>query len=130
MQKIRIYLENKWSFCFDLDDQKTFPISRICPYCKKTPLNSAYCHIIDNLKDAGLLDENYKEICCLCLVLKRFGLEYLRHRLTGFLYSKDSDDLLIQFYHKQMPLGIYPKEKDLPTRIRIRIHDFSKVELF
>lgn len=130
MQEISIYTRNKWNFKFNIDGQETPPTSRTCFYCNSIPLNSTYCYIIDSLKESGFLDENYREICCCCFVLKMFGLEHARNKLIGFLYCEDTDILTIEFYNRRVPYPYFLKEKDLPETITIRIHDFSKVKLF
>jgi len=131
VQEIKIWLKNKWNFEFDTGNPKIIlKNGRICPYCNNTPLDSTYCYIIDSLKKAGLLDKNYKEICCCCNLLKRFGLLYLRHKLIGFLYSEELDILLIEVLN--FPIYFLPSTREEKAQIilRIRIHDFSKVKLF
>ena len=94
---IRINLKNMWSYEFDTDDYEMLvQDTRRCSYCEDVWFDTVYCYIIDCLKEAGLLHEDFEEICCCCLVLKRFGLMDLRRKLIGFTYIEKEDYLLIE----------------------------------
>lgn len=89
-------------------------------------LNGTYCYIINNLKKAGLLDKNYKEICCVCLILKRFGLLYLRDKLLSFNYEEENDCFGMGFHYNR-------KVNDLFWEggvMNIKVYDWSKIEFF
>ena len=80
-----------------------------------------YSYIIDSLKEAGYLDEDYKEICCYCKVLEKFGLLDIREDLHGFCYQEDSDVLLLDLCVPET-VGGEIKWFD----VEIAIHEFSK----
>ena len=120
MSKINIEVKNGWNYCFSTSDYENFVRrNKPCPICGSTTLSGIYCYIIDSLKEAGLLHEDFEETCCCCLVLKKFGLTELRDRLKGFYHHTTGDCLVIRFYNGIM------YDDDV-----VRIHDWSKIELF
>ena len=128
MSTINIYLKNKWDYTFSKNHDEYYKYSRKCSYCNTMKLDGAYCYIINNLKEAGLLDKNYKEICCVCLVLKRFGLLYLHKKLIAFYLEEENDRFIMKFLYNRKP-----KSNELlweRAAMFIRIHDWSKIELF
>ena len=113
---LKISLEYGWWFKFYSDREEVYAYSvKRCPHCRAMFLDPVYCYIIDMLKEANLLDENFEEICCTCAVLRYFGLLDKVSELTEFQYDKEEDILFILFGEKIT---------------QIRIHDFSKIELF
>lgn len=127
MPEIEVSIKDCWTYNFYVDGKSDYPYSsRICPYCEGTLLSKSYCDIIDNLKEADLLDKDYKEICCACLVLKRFGLLDIRGRLAGIMYNPLDDSMLIEFLVKK----VYPRDLKAPYLICIKIHDWKKIDLF
>ena len=120
---IRVKVRNEWNYEFYVDEDETLMHdNRLCPYCRSTYLDSVYCYIIDNLKEAGLLHEDFEEICCCCLILQHFGLMDLRDKLIGFVYSEKLDYLLIEFNCWEMA----GKESILDIYIR----NWSKIKMF
>ena len=85
----------------------------MCGYCKIINLDRVYSYIIDMLKEADLLDEDYKEICCYCDLLRKFGLEDLRNHLNNITYIESTDILFLNFNKQQ---SFFP----------VRIHNYSK----
>ena len=127
MEKIRIRIKNRWNYSFDTDNVEALIHSgRRCPSCEETWLDPVYCHIVDSLKEAGLLHEDFKEMCCCCLVLKHFGMMDLRKKLLNFHYVREDDYLLADFCSRTKSSDI----KRLSYMFQIRIHDWSKIELF
>ncbi len=37
-----------------------------CEVCRSTGIDALYSYTINKLKEKGLLDKNYKKICCVC----------------------------------------------------------------
>ena len=120
---LKIWLNHAWWFKFLSDDEEAYNYhAKQCSYCIMW-LDPVYCYIIDMLKEANLLDGNYKEICCSCVVLRYFGLLDRTDDLKDFEYDKINDSLLIELFTKY-------RDSNGRITIQIRIHDFSKIELF
>ena len=70
IEEIDISLHDKWNFNFDILDKDLdhdlWDIERKqCCYCE-VHVDKAYSYIIDCLKEAGLLPDDYKKLCCFC----------------------------------------------------------------
>ena len=123
---IKIWVKDGWWFKFhSLEEGVYMYHTKRCPYCKNMFLDPIYCYIIDSLKKADLLDKNFEEICCSCVILRYFGLIHIVKDLKEFGYEKDNDVLTIEFW-------IWAENWEINEEkvIEIRIHDWSKIELF
>ena len=132
MGEIEIKRDSYWSFRFktpDYDSKLLWDISNVgehhCNYCKYIPLDNAYIYIIKSLKEAGLLDKNYRLICCYCKLLKEFGLLHIRKNLQGLRYLKEEDIMLIWFSLDNM-YNSESKSYAIKTNYDVRIYDYSK----
>lgn len=132
MGEISIRQDSYWNFRFktNYDRELLWDISNVevhyCDYCKCVRLDKAYIYIINSLKEAGLLDNNYRLICCYCKILKEFGLLHIRKDLQLLRYIKEEDIMFIcfSFYLKYMDKS----ENCSRERINydVRIYDYSK----
>lgn len=120
MSLIRIKKEDNWCYRFDSNAPFYTLNTRTarCSYCGLY-LDFVYISIIDDLKEAKLLPEDYKLICCYCDVLVKFGLIELRKDLTSFFYDHKDDILGISF--------IFSSGFNTRHRVYFYIHDFKKV---
>lgn len=120
-EEIYIDVEDYWNFKFDnvycLDDPINCTEIHKCYYCDSTYLDKIYYFIINSLKEAGLLNKDYKLICCYCNVLKEFGLLHIREYLQGFYYYEDIDALRIIFCFDYMEIYSYD----------VMVHDYKKL---
>lgn len=122
MGEIGINVRYHWSFNFDWGDRGVIRRSfQHCYYCLN-PLDKVYSYIINTLKDGGLLDKDYRQICCYCKVLKKFGLIDIRKYLSSFYYDEPNDILIITFRSDQT------EEGKLTPKYYVNIHDFSKIK--
>ena len=121
MIELKILSTNQWNFSFELDDRHELHIEHMlctCNYCKVTRLDPVYVYIINSLQEGGLLDENYKLICCFCAVLKEFGLLDLINDLVRLTYDDVLDILILKF--------MFCERGDI-YYVRFYIHDYSKI---
>ncbi len=116
--KISVDIRDHWSIKFHCIGKQVPVVFNKCGYCD-VMVDDVYSFIIDSLKNAGLLSKDYKETCCYCFVLKKFGLMEFRKVLSSFHYHKAEDILEIHFY---APGGFNPD-----NRFNVTIHDYSKV---
>lgn len=133
MGEIEIKQNDYWNFEFKTpvyDSELLWDISNVgkhyCNYCRYVQLDKAYIYIINQLKEAGLLDKDYKLICCYCKLLKDFGLLHIRQKLTGLRYLNEEDIMLICFsFYREY---IDKSENCFRERIDydVRIYDYSK----
>ena len=122
-KEITIKEQDQWNFNFYCDDNVIWNRpSQNCDYCC-CALQKGYSFIIECLKEAGLLPDDYIPICCYCYVLQRTGLLHLRKDLVGFLYKTELDILRISFDFDSNENRWGPD-----VRIYFYIHDYSKVE--
>ena len=118
--KIRSY--DQWSFSFRADDYGGIPVGfQSCDYCRVTALDRVYVYIINSLKEAGLLDENYKLICCFCAVLKEFGLLDIKDRLNRIIYDDILDTLIIRFMFRDSEI------RDSESYVCFYVHGYLKI---
>jgi len=125
MHDIGIGSADYWIFNFstcDVEIQDTK--QQYCSYCD-TRVHRAYSFIIESLKEAKLLPDDYKQMCCYCAVLQEFGLMDLRKDLCNFFYDNNIDILKIYFAFEANK-----NEIDWDNRYCFTIHDFSKVFSF
>lgn len=87
--------------------------TRYCYYCG-IGLNKIYSYIIDCLKEAELLIENYEQMCCYCNVLSKVGLIDLRNFLGRVNYIIETDLLVLIFNYTAYT-------------IEFRIHNFREL---
>ena len=121
MAGINIRQDDQWNFNFDSPYTGYWLLPRHhCHYCG-IGINRTYSYIIDSLKEAGYLDEDYKEICCYCKVLEKFGLLDFKKDLNGFCYKEDLDILLLD-----LCLPKIVGEEVEWCNVDIAIHEFSK----
>lgn len=122
MREIFIDVEDYWNFKFDsaycLNDAINCTEVHKCHYCNCVALDKIYIYIINCLKEAGLLNKDYKSICCYCDVLKEFGLLHIRKHLQGLYYYDDMDVLIVHFCFDNMALYRYD----------VRIYDYKKLK--
>ncbi len=122
MTIIHIIREDLW--CYNFFTSKSDPDiwntpQRNCSCCN-IHLTVVYSYIIDNLKEAKLLPEDYKEICCYCHTLQKFGLIGLKDYSSAISYSISTDILTISFALPQ-------KERILKKEfVYFCFHDYSK----
>ena len=119
MTKIDIVKYDGWCYDFYMDgnDASVWNTPRKnCSYCKMV-LNKAYCYIIENLREAGLLPDDYKLICCYCKILLKVGLIGLKNSVNNFAYHQTTDELEINFNFGN---------KSKTEIITFTIHDFHK----
>jgi len=89
-------------------------------------LHSAYVYIIDCLKEAKLLPQSYKMMCCFCHLLACVGFEIPEEWEGGLIVEDHEEDCdydeftLIQIKTKYLPTGEH-------FRLIVRIHDIPKV---
>lgn len=132
MGEIEINLQDQWNFEFSTFDGEVLCTERgNCYYCN-CYLHSAYTYIIERLKEADLLDKDYKLICCYCKILENFGLLDLRDNVSGFRYDSDTDILSITFSFLEIT-KIEPKARFSNSigkwhYFYFYIHDYSKVK--
>jgi len=121
MTKITIEKSDQWMYNFYVDenDREIWDSpEKFCDYCQMD-LNNVYSYIINCLKEAKLLPEDYKLICCYCEVLKEFGLLGLEKGLNQLFYNEKNDVFIISFSFK---------DNDSNEEIvHFHIHDFSKL---
>jgi len=130
MGKIDIEVYDEWNFKFTGEKHGKSVNSieyQVCGYCKFTPLDKTYLYIINSLKEAGLLNESYKPICCYCKVLNRFGLSDLRNELNNLSYYILDDILCIRFSSYAVGKNNYNRSIKWEN-VDVRIHDWSKVK--
>ena len=127
MTIIHIGREDLW--CYNFFTSKSDPDiwnapQRNCSCCN-VHLSVVYSYIIDNLKEAKLLPEDYKEICCYCHTLQKFGLIGLKDYLSAIIYSISTDILTISFFTTSSIVdGI--KER-IKKQVNFYVHDYSKI---
>ncbi len=100
MTKITIHKADNWLFDFQIDRRDTEITStprESCEYCHCVTLDKVYVYIINCLREAGLLPEDYKLICCYCKVLIEFGLRDLQSHLNSIQYFASINVLRIKF---------------------------------
>jgi len=113
-----IYIDRSsyWNFHFKEDDEiKHYQSHHICGYCSAT-VDPTYCYIIDCLKEAGLIPQDYKYMCCYCRVLKEIGILEWRCNLNRFIYNPLDDVLTMLFSKRNEDSVLY-----------FKIHEFSKL---
>lgn len=131
-EEIDIRLHNEWNFNFDILDQDLdqdfWDVERKqCCYCK-VHVDKAYSYIIDCLKKANLLDENYKQICCYCKVLEIFGLLDLYKNMGTLIYDEEDDILILEFVFSELTGGTANNKQVFYHVLYFNIHDYSKVK--
>ena len=120
--EIKMENEDHWNFSLYADDYEIWDRSlQQCEHCGMN-LQKPYSYIIDCLDEAGLLPEDYKQICCYCYVLQKFGLLELNHDLISLIYIESLDILKIYFSF-EIEDGVY----DSKDKFCFRIHDYSKL---
>lgn len=132
MEEIDINLYNEWNFSFDILDidleLEFWDIERKgCHYCR-VYIDKAYSYIIDCLKEANLLDKNYKQVCCYCKVLENFGLLDLHKNMSTFTYNKENDILITEFCFSEIISDTGNNESVIWHRLYFNIYDYSKVK--
>lgn len=130
MEEIDINVFNEWNFHFDVRDRDFWEIEhKRCHYCK-VYIDRAYSYIIECLKEANLLDENYEQVCCYCKVLKEYGLLDLYKDMSTFLYDKENDVLIIEFSFRERinSIRLENSKSIIWHRLYFKIHDYSKVK--
>lgn len=121
MAGINIRQDDQWNFNFESPYTGYWILPRHhCHYCG-IGVDRTYSYIIDSLKEAGYLDEDYKEICCYCKVLEKFGLLDFKKDLNGFCYKEDLDILLVDLCLSKTVNGEIEWHN-----LDIAIHEFSK----
>ena len=125
MAGINIRQDDQWNFNFDSPYTGYWLLPRHhCHYCG-IGINRTYSYIIDSLKEAGYLDEDYKEICCYCKVLEKFGLLHVRDDLQRLFYIKEKDIMVVYFSFDNM-YNSESKNYVVRTDYDVRIHNYSK----
>ncbi len=127
MTVIEIEKNDHWCYNFYLD--KADPdiwksAQKCCNYCGGE-INKVYSYIINNLREANLLVEDYKLICCYCQVLQKFGLLELKEYLSMITYSEPKDILAISFLSTKKEILKDPGW--LTGYVFFFIHDYSKI---
>jgi len=120
VEKINIDFKDFWRFEFN--KIPWYKGIERCPYCSYMNLHRTYTYIIDSLKDAGLLYEGYKKICCYCAILKRLDMLDLSDNLNTIEYDYEDDILTISFTFFTKVNGNTERQD-----IGINIHDWSKI---
>lgn len=124
VKRITITNYDCWNTNFHTNDNEIHSISpQHCEYCGFA-INRGYSFIIDNLKEAGLLVEDYKKICCYCYLLMDYGLMDIRKYLQGVHYNKVSDILHIDFSFEKD--GAVITHDDI---LCFAIHDYKKLKI-
>ncbi len=120
---IEIEKEDYWCyqfFTYRSDSDIWRSAQKYCSYCGRE-IVKIYSYIIDNLREANLLPEDYKLICCYCQTLQKCGLMELNKHLNMIDYNTSKDILIISF---ALPI----KERIMKREyIFFYIHDFSKI---
>ena len=119
MKDIFLTVKSHWIFDFNDGNNSIFAKKELkCSYCDTIPLDRIYAYIIENLREADLLPEDYKPICCYCYVLEKFGLLDLVENVEFFRYNKAKDIFRIYLSFRDDNGAI----KD----VYFYIHDYSK----
>jgi len=59
-----------WTTRFSVDLRVFYRITELCEICRNYNLDKVYVYIIECLREANLLPEDYKKICCSCFIIK------------------------------------------------------------
>ncbi len=127
MTIIQIRREDLW--CYNFFTSKSDPDiwntpQRNCSYCN-LHLTVVYSYIINRLKEANLLSKDYKQICCYCQTLEKFGLMGLRDYSSAISYSILTDILTLSFFTTSSRVdGIRERIK---KQVYFYVHDYSKM---
>lgn len=123
MSKIDIQKIDHWLYNFFTDriDEEIYNTGKeLCYYCGEAGIDKIYSYIINCLKEAKLLSQDYKVICCYCKILQKFGLIELSKNLTGFFYHRYIDVLSVNFGFNKNTIN--------EECLTINVHDYSKWE--
>lgn len=84
-----------------------------CEHCEMA-LDISYCSIMNLLKEAKLLPEDFKHLCCTCYFFDRVGLLDIESEFDGWMYGVE-DSLVLDYWME-----------DVGEMFSIRVHDYKK----